>query len=172
MEKWIEEFKEECNAMIELWKSNYAPFGEHWAYGALAALEKLSRALAKYENENCSITGTQPVPPAESLHEMAKRWMKAHEGKNAKLAMWELCGHLANGYGMELEKWASENPPAPVKTYRQDFFEKFPDAPKKGNKVPVPYVIEVYDVCEAKSCEYSETSTFDAWDKPLGYWES
>lgn len=40
-----------------------------------------------------------------------------------------------------VDKWASEHP---VKTYLQDFFEKFPNAPKGRNRIPIACWNHIY----------------------------
>ena len=61
-----------------------------------------------------------------------------------------------------LEKWSRENP---VKTMMDDFFEKFPNAPRKGNGYPI---------CCPNECGYvkeSKCTTFEScvvcWSRPL-----
>ena len=40
-----------------------------------------------------------------------------------------------------VDKWVSEHP---VKTYMQDFFEKFPNAPKGRNRIPIACWNHIY----------------------------
>jgi hypothetical protein len=59
-----------------------------------------------------------------------------------------------------------------AKTYREDFFEKFPDAPKFCD-YPAACLKNVYIVCKSKEDEYFQRTTNNTrWDKPLGYWET
>lgn len=62
------------------------------------------------------------------------------------------------------------------KTYRDDFFERLPNAPRGGRgyeRYPVANLWEIYPVSKARDKElYCDTSDRDAWDKPFGYWES
>ena len=59
-----------------------------------------------------------------------------------------------------------------VKTYKDDFFEKFPNAPRTDFGFPRVLLGEVYLVCKSKRTEFCRsTLVFDLWLKPLGYWE-
>lgn len=128
-------------------------------------LEAYRLALAEFNR--MSAEPEQKPEPTESLHEMAKRWVKAHEGG------------LRNGiFESDLRAWAAENPPKPVKTYKDDFFEKHADAPSYGDRYPVLPVHHVYKANREYFRRFDTTNTGDsklfegAWDKPLGYWEA
>ena len=118
----------------------------------------------------------QLAPPAESLHEMAKRWLIANKTPCYTNMLYEEIANnckLAEKAIERLCQWASENPPKPVKTYREDFFEKFPNAPKTDSGYPHMDVEHVYSVLGAKRPEYERAQNlYDEWDKPIGYWEA
>ncbi|MGM9917584.1 hypothetical protein [Anaerotignum sp.] len=60
-----------------------------------------------------------------------------------------------------VQKWAEEHP---VKTMMQDFFEKHPNAPRKGLGEPIPCISTLgYKTEGAKCCE----SCFECWNRPL-----
>lgn len=66
--------------------------------------------------------------------------------------------HIAN----TVEKWAKENP---QKTMMQDFFNRFPNAPKDidGNPVTCPYscgYVVVNDCEKYNNC-------YDCWNRPI-----
>ena len=120
----------------------------------------------------------------ESLHEMAKRMCDKFEdcdgcpvdcgyqycavGTYAALTEADIAAQLEI-----LRAWAAANP---VRTYRDDFFERMPDAPRGGagwEHYPKANVDAVYRICKEKDKEfYCDTSDRDAWDKPIGYWNA
>lgn len=59
-----------------------------------------------------------------------------------------------------IENWAQEHP---VKTYAQDFFEKFPDAPKGPSGVPKADRCDIYGF-EIPTCEYN---CVVCWNLPM-----
>ncbi len=75
------------------------------------------------------------------------------------------CSDLENKHSKEVveivEKWSRENP---VKNMMNDFFEKFPNAPKKNNNEPW---------CCPHHCGYAEdnscnvTGCLECWSRPL-----
>jgi hypothetical protein len=65
----------------------------------------------------------------------------------------------------------AQEPPKAARTYREDFDEKHPEAPRHAGGSPKVLLREVYKVHEAKMYEYSHTPICEYWDKPLGYWE-
>ena len=60
-----------------------------------------------------------------------------------------------------VDSWVKEHP---AKTYMQDFFEKFPNAPKDELGLPMPCVTYVYDDLEMK-CD--ECSCSDCWNQEM-----
>lgn len=60
-----------------------------------------------------------------------------------------------------VEKWSKEHPP---KTMAQDFFEKFPNAPK--NTIGIPRVCP-HHCGYCKECVSYEMSCFECWNRPL-----
>ena len=129
------------------------------------------------------IFADQPAPPAESLHEMAKRMCESTDccefcpigcghthcvvGEYAELTDEEALRQLD-----ALRAWASENPPKPVKTYREDFLEKFPGARTDEYGTPKAWLQNVYTLSDTKRIEYLSMLDRGQWDKPLGYWEA
>ena len=112
----------------------------------------------------------------EPLHEMAKRLCSGRKctdcpvdviGRDCAISGIVLVGADIYAQLAALRRWAAENPPKPQKTYREDFFERFPDAPRNNIGYPRPFVWEVYDIPE--DC-WPEADKTIAWDKPLGYW--
>ena len=90
----------------------------------------------------------------QQMQAMARKWLDVERNLEAQIAA--------------LRQWAAENPPTPVKTYRDDFFEKFPEAEKDGDGYPPLWVTRVYGI---KRLGGPVSAGFkDAWDKPLGYW--
>ena len=131
------------------------------------------------------IFADQPTPPTEPLHEMAKRMCGLRRrselnwcvgcpiGKNEN-ANRRLCCIIEATPDIEeqieaLRAWAAENP---VKTYKDDFFEKFPDARTDENGTPKAWLQNVYPLGDAKRIEYLSMLERGQWDKPLGYWEA
>lgn len=117
---------------------------------------------------------------AESLHEMAKRMCKGRTCEGCPCAFPGGCWIDVLRVGFDTAKaesgiraWAAANP---VKSYKDDFFEKFPNAPRGGKgyeQYPTANLYTVYPVCKEKDKEfYADTSDRDAWDKPLGYWDA
>lgn len=61
-----------------------------------------------------------------------------------------------------VETWRKANPP---KTYKDDFFEKFPDASKDNCGYPKNFVCDIYNV----TCRNSlKAKCWSCWDLPLG----
>ena len=58
-----------------------------------------------------------------------------------------------------------------VKTYNDDFFEKFPNAYRCATGDPMPSLGSVHKVSFEKLAEYGLIADAERWDKPLGYWE-
>ena len=124
--------------------------------------------------------GTKTVS-TETLHETAKRMCDKYDdcdgcpldGVDGYCAVGpyaELTDAQVEAQFVVLRKWAAENPPKPVKTYREDFYEKFPDAKRRESGYPLDGIWCFY---KAKYVNRFDGMTFEAaWDKPLGYWES
>ena len=60
-----------------------------------------------------------------------------------------------------VDKWVKEHP---AKTYMQDFFEKFPNAPKDDIGLPKPCVTNIYEDLEMK-CDICSCS--DCWNQEM-----
>lgn len=64
-----------------------------------------------------------------------------------------------------VQKWSDEHP---LKTYAQDFFEKFPNAPRNSDGLPSICPIEVYGDSVDKCCD----RCIDCWNKPMNVEET
>lgn len=60
-----------------------------------------------------------------------------------------------------VQKWSDEHP---QKTYKDDFFEKFPDAFRKGNGYPDVVVCRIYKQFNDKGCD---GYCIDCWNKVM-----
>lgn len=114
---------------------------------------------------------------AESLHEMAKRLCNQYDdcegcpvdcgyqycavGTYAALTEADIAAQLEM-----LRAWAAANP---VKSYKDDFFEKLSGAGKQPDGYPLLHVISLYEIAESRRDEYRKAKHHDEWDKPLGY---
>lgn len=61
-----------------------------------------------------------------------------------------------------VDKWVAEHP---VKTYMQDFFEKFPDAIKEKSGEPVPCIGPIYSELYGKPCPAGKC--FECWNQEM-----
>ena len=125
----------------------------------------------------------QPAPPAESLHEMAKRLCDTFECCDGcpldgihKDCLPGTISKLTDAQQQEqldiMRKWNAENPPKHAKTYRQDFFEKFPGAQKRLDGYPIGWVCDFYKT-RVKPQKFRAAYQYQkSWDAPLGYWEA
>ena len=112
---------------------------------------------------------------AETMKQKAERWIASNKDmvSNSMYALMKAiaeCPHLnPEMYIDALDKWAAEHLPM---TYKDDFFEKFPNALRTySHGEPFPTLASVHLVCTARQDEYSRIPDHEAWDKPLGYWE-
>ena len=65
-----------------------------------------------------------------------------------------------------VDEWAKEHP---VKTYMQDFFEKFPNAPKEDDGTPMPCILDIYgnlDIDCSKN-DHNEIDCVDCWNREM-----
>lgn len=101
-----------------------------------------------------------PTPPEDGVCESC-------QNDNCGEFEWP-CNECTHGGGKK-EYYA----PKPVKTYREDFFEKFPEWKKDASGYPLGLatVALAYGVSSDKQTEYARAEWKAAWDKPLGYWE-
>ena len=73
------------------------------------------------------------------------------------------CTYLAKLHPTEaiaiVQKWSDEHP---VKTIKDDFFEKYPNAPSSTDGTPKPCLCDLgyEDKCRANDC-------FECWNRPL-----
>lgn len=114
------------------------------------------------------------APDGETLQEMAGRFLKEEGNKTVQEMLFFrfISDGRADAMTAKLRDWAKRNPPKPVKTYKDDFFEKFPDAWKTEAGFPKAHLSSLYQVSDNKRLEFSCLSLLrDVWDKPLGYWE-
>ena len=146
---------------------------------AIARHEVYAFVLARFEKLNKD-------EPTESLHEMAKRLCASVNYCNECPIG---CGdiHCLAGEYAEItddeaarqinaiRAWAVENPPKPVKTYKDDLFEKLPGVGRDKEGYPFSPFDLFYRVSCAKNKEFIATVRHGhkgTWDKPLGYWEA
>lgn len=61
-----------------------------------------------------------------------------------------------------VDKWVSEHP---VKTYMQDFFEKFPNAMKEKSGEPIPCIGPIYSELYGKPCPAGKC--FECWNQEM-----
>lgn len=61
-----------------------------------------------------------------------------------------------------VDEWVAEHP---VKTYATDFFEKFPDAPRKVGGIPVPCLGTIYSECYNNECSVGGCS--ECWNRKM-----
>lgn len=62
-----------------------------------------------------------------------------------------------------VQKWSDEHPEEPVKTFADDFFDKFPNALKDENGVPCVGCPHHFGYCEYK-CDHN---CKECWNRPL-----
>ena len=173
MEKWITEFGE----WLERQWINYTGTcldenrGREWAFNC--ARVKFAEMYA----------AANIAPPAESLHEMAKRMCDTFECCDGcpldgihKDCLPGTISKLTDAQQQEqldiMRKWNAENPPKHAKTYRQDFFEKFPGAQKRLDGYPIGWVCDFYKT-RVKPQKFRAAYQYQkSWDAPLGYWEA
>lgn len=62
-----------------------------------------------------------------------------------------------------VDKWVAEHH---VKTYMQDFFEKFPDARKAKSGEPIPCVKSMYPKIHLSPC-LEEKECFECWNQEM-----
>lgn len=120
--------------------------------------------------------------PTEPLHEMAERLCSGRNctdcpvdviGRDCAISGIVLAGADIYAQLAALRRWAAENPTKPAKTYKDDYFEKFPEAIRDSDGYPYASAPWLYGgVSDAKRAEYEATSHAGEWDKPLGYWEA
>lgn len=106
---------------------------------------------------------------AESLHEMAKRWLEVNTPSELNGDTWNFCIRVLRIDGdfeklsEKLRAWAAANP---AKTYRDDFFEKFPGAMRSDYGTPRTCIANVYG---ARWCP-PDAECRTCWEAPLGTW--
>lgn len=60
-----------------------------------------------------------------------------------------------------VEKWSKEHP---KKTFRDDFLEKFPNAPVDSNKLPKACLMDIYGDANAK-CKDEDYGCNECWNQ-------
>lgn len=65
-----------------------------------------------------------------------------------------------------VDKWVKEHP---AKTYAMDFFEKFPNAPKEYDGIPVPCITGIYgDDKRLKECAVEgNLNCLECWNREM-----
>mgnify|MGYP004481349953 CR=1 FL=1 len=61
-----------------------------------------------------------------------------------------------------IDKWVLEHP---IKTYMQDFFEKFPSAPKKESGCPKICLLNIYG--GKKPCVFGHHDCYKCWNSEM-----
>ena len=183
----VAEFKAYLERKVEFWKDA----GENYpSIVGASRLQTYQFALCKFEHLSADPEQKpeQKPEPTESLHEMAKRLCVGRSCDICPIHKQTGADNVLDSCVIEcltdpdvaeadaqisaLRAWAAENPPKPVKTYRDDFFEKFPGAQRDHEGTAVLSVGMYYKLVISRLEEYALTSKRDGWDKPLGYWEA
>lgn len=64
-----------------------------------------------------------------------------------------------------VEQWSDEHP---QKTYVQDFFEKFPNAPRSDDGAPTVCIDDLYgEGVGIKDCEFKFDGCTECWNRPI-----
>lgn len=63
-----------------------------------------------------------------------------------------------------VDEWVKEHP---VKTYAMDFFEKFPNAPKDDDGIPIPCMKYIYADKQFKECLESKVDCLKCWNQEM-----
>lgn len=63
-----------------------------------------------------------------------------------------------------VDKWVKEHP---AKTYMQDFFEKFPNAPKNDDGIPTPCIKHIYANKQFKECLEGKVDCLECWNQEM-----
>jgi hypothetical protein len=181
MEKWVDEYRTQLKRREDSFLNDATERSKGAWIAYRCAIGMLDRLRPKEQ--------AHPAPPAESLHDAAKRMCDTFpdcDGCPCDLVFSHcvvgvqgvLTDDEADAQIAALRRWQAENPPKAAKTYREDFFEKFPEAVGYHARLddltfyPYPKVGAIYRICSEKVEEFAKLQNADAWDKPLGYWEA
>lgn len=64
-----------------------------------------------------------------------------------------------------VDRWSIENQ---LKTYKQDFLEKFPNAPRSDDGVPAVCIDDLYgEGVGIKDCEFKFDGCTECWNRPM-----
>ena len=64
-----------------------------------------------------------------------------------------------------VDKWVKEHP---IRTYAQDFFKKFPNAPKGRYGTPIPCIEDIYDVDkQLTECSKGNIDCLKCWNQEV-----
>ncbi len=124
---------------------------------------------------------TEPEQPIEPLYEIVNRLCSGSKCDDCivgrdRAETERLCTIIARGVDVEavivaIRQWGADNPPPRRPTYRSDFFEKLPDAPRREDGAPVALVEHVYGrVDDSRRPEFLTLTHRERWNKPFGYW--
>ena len=88
-----------------------------------------------------------------------------------KCPLCSLCTGLSSSFRKDadeideiVDNWVKEHP---VKTYAMDFFEKFPDAPKDGNGIPIICMRYIYAGKQLRECLESKVDCLECWNREI-----
>lgn len=111
----------------------------------------------------------------KEIKDLAFRWYKTYNpDKSENKELLFFCSTMMNDWALEsldaLMHWGLENPVPTYKTYKDDYFERYPDAPRSiaGDGYPKVSVTDVYSVEHSKNPSGSFFSWYQMWDAKYG----
>lgn len=147
------------------------------------APEKVATQVAMEVAMEVAKAQTEPAPeqPIETLYEIVNRLCDGSKCEDCiighgRAETERLCTIIARGVDVEaviaeIRQWAVENPPAYKPTYCDDFFEKFPDAPRREDGAPLLPIEYVYrPIADTRQAEFKGLTHSQRWAKPFRYW--
>lgn len=110
----------------------------------------------------------------EELRELAWRWYKTCPNTSENKNLLFFCSMMSEKWAAEsindLIQWGIETPIPTYRTYKDDYFEKYPNAPRSitGDGYPKVAVPEVYNVEHSKNPSGTYFSWYQMWDAEYG----